>query len=151
MIQPWEYAALVIALVMLVVSLAIAVWPYRPDRRASFEPPLTWEEYQLEHHITPVVRSTIVELETGHFEVALETGPIVVIGPMPRKRHNLHCAKCGRFARAVPDMPGVTYCQHHGMTTRLVFIPDTVAELDLVYPSIGSKLDSIRPHSVVNH
>lgn len=142
MIAPWEWIALGASLSLLVLSCGLAVKTLMPARRSkpSIEWPLSWHDYAHEHGIPAVVHTKRIELPTGHFEPILETGPIVVIGPQRKPRHNLHCSKCGRFARAVEGMPGVTHCLHHGMTTRLVFIPDTVEEMDLVYPSIESKL-----------
>lgn len=40
-----------------------------------------------------------------------------------RHRHNVHCPCCGRFARAVPGMPGVSDCVVHGKAVRATPTP----------------------------
>lgn len=43
-----------------------------------------------------------------------------------KKKHDLHCTRCGRFASRVPEFPGVGYCRYHGHTMRVQTQPITI-------------------------
>lgn len=49
---------------------------------------------------------------------------------LKRKRHNLHCGHCGRFAKKTP-LVGVGECRYHGLTVRAPVI-HPLAELDVM-------------------
>lgn len=43
--------------------------------------------------------------------------------PPPRRRHNIHCPTCGRFAKKVWDSEVVVECAKHGVEVRWKDIP----------------------------
>jgi len=47
-------------------------------------------------------------------------------------KHNIHCAKCGRFAKVVQGMPGAGDCKYHGLTIRVRYAPGALSQVSLM-------------------
>lgn len=124
---------LVVCGVALLAALCLGIWQLAPHEKqvpSTIDWPPTWEEIRAERGI----------IEQRHVEEPpAVTGEWALPVPVKNHRHNLHCAKCGRFAKVVPGWPGVSECKHHGLTARLVFVPDTVpAELEESFAILSS-------------
>lgn len=76
---------------------------------------------------------SLEELITARAEQMAEQAAIEQAGK--RHRHDIHCAKCGRFAKVVPGLPGVGDCRYHGMTIRVSNAKSVTLDLRILQPS----------------
>lgn len=69
------------------------------------------------------VRRRKYEAHTGEIQIIQSTleqalDDQLYLEPPHRNRHNIHCPKCGRFAKRVLDHDDITDCKVHGVQVR---------------------------------